>query len=59
MLNAWSDHECQVIVDFYVIPLIDADAPIWCLLLPHECESLVFLQIFSLIPLFFLSQHKI
>ncbi len=47
MLNAWSDHEGRVMVDFYVIPLIDADAPIWCLLLPHECESLAFFPIFS------------
>lgn len=47
MPNAWSYHECQVMDDFCVIPLIDADAPIWCLLLPHECESLVFFPIFS------------
>ena len=46
-------------VNFCVIPLIDADAPIWCLLLPHECESLVFFPIFSRFPPVFLGQHKI
>jgi hypothetical protein len=47
MHNAWNDHEGWRKSYFWMIPLIDANAPIWCLLLPYECESLAFFPIFS------------
>jgi BMFP domain-containing protein YqiC len=59
MHNAWNDHEGWRKSYFWMIPLIDANAPIWCLLLPHECESLAFFPIFTRFPPVFLAQLKI
>jgi BMFP domain-containing protein YqiC len=48
MLNAWSDHEARPTLGFDLIPLINANALIWCLLLHHSREKRVFLSNFRL-----------
>jgi len=48
MLNAWCDHEGRVTLQFRPIPLINANAPIWCLLLPHIGDFGVFFPVLAL-----------
>jgi hypothetical protein len=44
---AWSDHEGRLTLHFCLIPFNDANAPIWCVLLPYKCDFLVFFPFFG------------
>jgi BMFP domain-containing protein YqiC len=52
MLIAWSDHEARATLGFCPIPLNNANALIWCLILHHSREKWAFLSNLSVFPSF-------
>jgi hypothetical protein len=59
MLIAWRDHEGRVFFLLGHIPLFNANAPIWCLLLPHMGDFGVFFPVLLLFLQRIHAQHKI